>query len=112
MREITTLPDARDMITATGLKLPDRLTGKPGYGNDRQSNILLAFQRIRSCLPLIEKKVGNSSLMQKLDRYLEQSQLAYEAGDRQKGRRYFMMFDATAFPENYEGVTIPSDWDW
>lgn len=112
MREITTLPDARDMVISTGARLPDRLAGKIGYSQDKQSNIKLAFERIRSCLPLIEKKITEAAVMQKLSLYLEKSQTAYETGDEEAGDRYFIMFESTAFPENYKGAVIPSDWDW
>lgn len=112
MRPITTLPDARDLIISTGARLPDGLADKLGYSQDRQDNIRLAFARIRSCLPLIEKKIKDPSLMQKLELYLQKSQTAYAAGDDQAGDRYFIMFESTAFPGNYKGAVIPSDWDW
>jgi len=112
MRPILTLPDARDMITSTGARLPDRLAGKIGYGQDQQSNIKLAFERIRSCFTLIEKKIKDPPVMQKLELYLQKSLMAYEAGEDQAGDRYFIMFESIAFPENYKGAVIPSDWDW
>ncbi len=84
MRPITTLPDARDMITATGSRLPDRLAGKPGYGEDEQSNIKLAFERILNCLPLIDNKMKNPSLMQRPDRYPDPHRYPRAGGRRSR----------------------------
>lgn len=93
MRPILTLPDARDMITSTGARLPERLAGEIGYGQDQQSNIKLAFERIRSCLSLIEKKIKGPPVMQKLDLYLQKSLMAYEAGEDQAGNRCFITLE-------------------
>lgn len=87
--------------------LPNRLADEIGDSEDKQSNIKLAYERIRSCLPLIGRKVKEASVMQKLDLYLWESQAAYEAGEDRIGRRYFIMFESTVFPETTREPSSP-----
>jgi hypothetical protein len=98
---IKNLSELKDAIGFTVLAAPDRFPKLGAFGEDQRKNLDTAFERLRSGLVFLPKRLKESPLMQEVEKLLEESHSAYAAGDKTRGSHLLQDLDDIVHPGRF-----------
>lgn len=99
--KIMKLSDLSDRLGFTVLAAPDRFPTVGPFGSDQKQNLLVAFERLQEGIPLVEKKIKDSAVLEQLRNLLREAMVAYQQGDRNNGSRLLQDFESIVFPDRF-----------
>ena len=85
------------MVLCCGAKFPE--VGP--YGKDQSANIQIAFDELRSGLPLLRKKLQDDAKLQEVERLIGASLHAYQSGECKQGAHLLQGILNIAFPGRF-----------
>lgn len=99
--KIQRLSELSDRLGFTVLAAPDRFPMVGSFGNDQNKNLVVAFERLEEGLPLVEKKIKDQAVLERLRNLLRDALFAYQQGDRKKGAHLLQDFQNIVFPDRF-----------
>ena len=100
--KIQRLSELSDRLGFTVLAAPDRFPLVGSFGSDQKQNLVVAFQRLEEGLPLVEKKIKDPAILERLRGLLRDALAAYQQGDRKKGAHFLQDFENIVFPDRFK----------
>jgi hypothetical protein len=98
MQRVRCLDDLRNFLSVVIVSAPDKFRRFDFLPEEDQLNLGKAFAELNNGMALVERKIGDNSMLKQSGELLSESLAAYECGDIIRGAHLLQDFEELIFP--------------